>query len=427
MYDKTVERIKAIRVRLEPKAEALEKNRRFAGCRRYVYNRLLAERGLAWKALGDAPDAGVKKAFNREWSYVGMTHKITAWRREIEWLGACPVHALQNGAKDLQGAYERWWAGLAGAPAFKRKSAGLDSWRESDPALLDINGQAVKLPKIGWVKARISRKIVGSLRSVTVKQEGEDWYATIVLKEEVEGPKPGVGPALGLDLGVARAVTESTGTVHDFGRLSEQEKGRLRRFARSVSRKVKGSKNREKAKLRLGRLKRKISRRTLHAIHVMTFRLAKNHGLIGIEDLNVKGMTASAKRTKESPGRNVAQKRGLNREILARGWGEVRRQLKYKCEWYGSRLVPVDPRHSSQECSACGHVSAGNRTSQAIFLCVACGHAENADVNAAKIVLKRALAAGHAVTACGEDVRRRLGHAASVKQEPTRGAQRCAV
>lgn len=427
MYDKIVGRIKAVRVRLEPKAKALEKIRRFAGSRRYVYNRLLAERSAAYKALEEPINKETKKAFNREWSHFGMTHKITAWRHEIEWLWECPVHALQNGAKDLQTAYENWWAGLTGPPSFKKKSSGQDSWRESDPTCFDINGQAVKLPKIGWVKARVPEKISGELRSVTVKQEGEHWYASIVTVEDVKEPPKNLSSGVGLDRGVTHAVTESTGKFHSFGAVTAQETRRLRRLASSVSRKVKGSKNKQKAKRRLGRAKRKISRRSLHDIHVMTYRLANNHGLIGIEDLSVKNMTASAAGTKEAPGKNVAQKRGMNREILARRWGEIKRQLEYKCVWYGSRLVLVDPRYSSQECSACAHVSADNRKTQADFACVACGHAENADVNAAKVILKRALAAGHAVTACGEDVRRRLGHAASVKQEPTRGAQKCAV
>jgi len=339
-----------------------------------------------------------------------------------------PVHALQNGAKDLQGAYERWWGKLAGPPNFKKKGSGLDSWRESDPACFDVNGQAVELPKIGWVKARIPGKVSGDLRSLTIKQEGEHWFVTIVVKETVKDPEPNRGPAVGLDMGVAQAVTESTGEVHNFGKSSLEEKRRLRKLARSVSRKKKGSRNREKAKRRLWKAKKRISRRTEHEIHVMTFRLAKNHGLVGIEDLNVKGMTARAAGTPEAPGKNVAQKRGLNREILARRWGEVRRQLGYKCPWYGSLLVKVEAAYSSQECSECGHVSPENRKSQSIFSCVACGHAENADVNAAAVVRKRALlAAGHAVTACGEAVSRRLEHATSVKQEPTRKARRRAV
>lgn len=356
-----------------------------------------------------------------------MAKKITAWRRELEWMKECPVHALQNGAKDLQSAYERWWSGLGGPPRFKKKSSGQNSWRESDPACFDVNGQAIKLPKIGWVRAKISQKVSGKPRLLTVKEEGGDWYATITLQEEVEDPKPHEGTPLGLDLGVTQSATESTGATHIFGKVEQREQKRLRQLAKAVSRKKKGSKNREKAKRNLARAQRRIRRHVRHEIHVMTHQLAKNHGLIGVEDLGIQGMTASAKGTVEAPGRNVSQKRRLNREILARSWGEVVRQLEYKCSWAGSRLVKVPAAYSSQECSVCGQVSRENRKSRSLFSCVACRYEENADVNAAKVILKRALAAGHAVTACGEDVRRRLGHATSVKQEPTHGRRKRAI
>lgn len=422
-------RLKAHVARLDPKPAALEQIRRFGGCRRYVYNRLLAEREVAWKEIAGSPCAEAKKALNREWSYVGMTHKITLWRSQLDWLDACPVHALQNAALDLQDAYERWWKGLAKRPRFKRKSHGTDSWRETDPACFGINGQAVKLPKIGWVRARISRRIEGAVKQITVKREGEHWHASLLVEEEVEDPKPNGKPAVGLDLGIVHDVADSDGKVHDVITRTEEEEKRLRRLARAVSRKRKGSRNREKAKRRLNRARLRIDRRIRHGIHVMTFRLAKNHGLVAVEDLDVKGMTASAAGIREAPGRNVAAKRGLNREILERRWGETRRQLKYKCPWYGSLLVAVPAPYSSQECSECGCVDERNRPSRGVFRCVACGHEEDADVNAAKVVRKRGtelVAAGHAVTACGEDVRPpRKRRRTSAKQEPPEGAHAC--
>lgn len=421
--------LKAFRYRLDPSSPKLDRLRCWGGAKRYVYNRLLAERDAAWKALGKEPSKAKKKAYNKAWSYNAMSKKVTAWRKEIDWLSDVPYHATQNAAKDLHGAFENWWKGLAKRPTFKKKSHGGDSWRESDRLQLDINGQAVKLPKLGWVKAHISKPFEGIIKQATVKQEGDEWYVSILSQVVIKVPK-NEGTPIGLDLGVTHAVTDSDGKHHDLLTETPAEKRKIKRFARSVSRKKKGSKNRRKAQKRLNKARRRIRRRVRHETHVLTYRTAKNHGLVAIEDLNVKGMTASAAGTKEAPGKKVAQKSGLNREILSRGWGELRRQLEYKCGWYGSKLVPVPPAFSSQECSACGHVAAENRKTQSEFVCVRCGHAENADVNAAKVILKRGLAlvaAGHAVTACGEDVSRRKEHAASVKQEPTRGAQKCAV
>lgn len=429
VYNKNVNVLKAFRYRLDPSASELDKIRSWGGAKRYVFNRLLAEREAAWKALGKEPSKAKKKAYNKAWSYGAMSKKVTAWRHELDWLSDVPYHATQNAARDLQTAYEKWWKGLSKHPQFKKKSHGADSWRETDRAQLDVNGQAVHLPKLGWVKARISRPFEGIIKQATVKQEGDTWYVSILSQVAIDVPKNDGAP-IGLDRGVINDVMDSDGKPYDLLTETPKEKRKLRRLAKAVSRKKKGSKNRRKAQKRRNKAQRRIRRRVKHETHVFTCHKAKNHGLVVIEDLGVKNMTASAAGTRDAPGKNVAQKRGLNREILSRGWGEIERQLEYKCPWYGGRLMKVPPAYSSQECSECGHVSAENRLTQSEFTCVKCGHAENADANAAKVILKRGLrleAAGHAVTACGEDVRRRLEHAASVKQEPTRGAQRCAV
>jgi putative transposase len=135
----------------------------------------------------------------------------------------------------------------------------------------------------------------------------------------------------------------------------------------------------------------------------------------------VKAMTASARGTVEQPGSNVRQKAGLNREILERGWGELHRQLAYKAVWYGSQLVQVPAAYSSQTCSACGVIDSRARESQARYACRACGHTQNADINAARVILQRALdqqqhtARGRRVTARGD-----LGIARSEKRERSR-------
>jgi putative transposase len=123
-----------------------------------------------------------------------------------------------------------------------------------------------------------------------------------------------------------------------------------------------------------------------------------------VEELRVKNMTASAKGTLEAPGRNVRAKAGLNRAMLNVAFGEIRRQLDYKCRWYGSELLTVNPAFTSQRCSECGHTEAGNRPSQSVFQCLNCGHRENADHNAAKNILEAGIglpAVGRAAEACG--------------------------
>jgi putative transposase len=146
------------------------------------------------------------------------------------------------------------------------------------------------------------------------------------------------------------------------------------------------------------RYRRRLIQRRVDAMHKTTTRLAKNHGLLVVEDLKVRNMTASAAGTVEEPGRQVRQKAKLNRAILAQAFAEFRRQLTYKAAWSGARLVAVSPRLTSQRCSKCGHTAADNRPSQAVFCCVTCRHRDNADHNAAVNIL----AAGNAASAQGD-------------------------
>jgi putative transposase len=261
----------------------------------------------------------------------------------------------------------------------------------------------VKLPKLGWVryrngKGRHALKLAGKTKSITVSREGKHWFASVLCEIEMADPKPVQAPAVGVDLGVAQAITTSTGEVLAVLGMTKAEARRKASLQRSMARKQKGSKNRSKARKRLAEFQTRISRRRRDSIHKATTILAKSHGLVVVEDLRVKDMTASAKGTLEAPGRNVKAKAGLNRVILDKGFGEIRRQLDYKCRWYGSTLVAVNPAYTSQRCSECGHTEAGNRKTQSSFVCLACGHTENADQNAAKNIL----AAGQAVRAEGD-------------------------
>ena len=122
-------------------------------------------------------------------------------------------------------------------------------------------------------------------------------------------------------------------------------------------------------------------------LHKLSTDICKNHAKVYVEGLNIKGMSSSARGTIEEPGRNIRAKSGLNKSILDQGWHEFQRQLGYKLSWKGGELVEVDYRYTSQTCSSCGYTSRENRRSQAVFKCLACGHEENADVNAAKNIL----------------------------------------
>ena len=424
--------IKAFRFQLRTRPAAESQLRRFAGMGRRVWNDALAEQ-RARHARGE------KYAGHAE-----MCKWLTAWRNApaTAWLSDGPIHPQQQVLRRLDEAYRRFFAaakagqaggrGRTGPPKFKRRGdePGI---RFPDPKqfAMDAANGRIKLPKLGWVRLRLSQPVEGALRNVTLTREGERWFASIQVEMKDVAAALGVAPTLGIDLGLAKFAAMSNGaTVAPLKALARQQV-RLRRYQRSVARKKKGSANRRKAVVKLGNLHRRIAHQRSDWLHKLTTELSDAHPVIALEDLRIKSMSASAKGTVQAPGKMVRQKAGLNRGILDAAWGEFTRQLTYKVEWRGGQVILVNPAYTSRTCRMCGHESSENRKSQALFECVACGHAENADVHAAKNIL----AAGHAVwameqarlalapAACGGEVSRgrraSAGRAAPSKQEPT--------
>lgn len=219
--------------------------------------------------------------------------------------------------------------------------------------------------------------------------------------------------ATGIDRGVKVAAATSDGDLYDREFASGGETKRYRRLQQKLARTKKGSTNRKKTVAAMNRIMGRVTDRRGDFCAYTANRLTAKNALVVLEDLKTKNMSKSAKGTVAEPGVNVAQKRGLNRAILDKGWHRMELAL-VNAAWYtGTRLVKVNPAYTSQRCSACGFVAEGNRESQAVFQCKAeaCGHAENADVNSAKNIK----AAGLAVSACGD-----LGVTRSMNQEPDR-------
>jgi putative transposase len=402
--------LKAFRFALRCKPAQERQLARWSGQLRWIWNKALAEQ-RARHARGE------KYA-----SYVDMAKWLTSWRNAeaTAWLAEGPMHPQQHVLKRLDEAYKRFFKKAGGFPSFKRYSND-PGIRFPDPKQLDldqVNGR-LKLPKLGWVRLRLSQTVTGELRNVSLSREGSRWYVSIQTRQAAGQPAAGLLPTLGIDLGVASFAATSQGVLVEPLNALKIQQQRLRRYQRSVSRKVKGSCNRKKAVKRLAALHRRVANQRSDWLHKLTTSLANEHAVIAIEDLKVANMSASARGTAAAPGKNVKAKAGLNRSILDQGWSELRRQLGYKLKANGGQLIAVNPAYTSQTCSACGHCEKDNRQSQALFACVACGHTEHADINAAKNIL----AAGLAASACGEAIRpctaAKQHRAASVKQEPT--------
>jgi len=386
---------KGYRFRLDLTEEQASFCSRTAGICRWLWNLALEQRSLAW--IHGRHSVG----------FAAQCAELPGLKGAVPWAAEAPSHCLQQTLRDLDAAFQSFFAGRTGYPVFHQKFRH-DAFRFPDPKqfMVDLEGRRIKLPKLGWVsffngKGRSELCPGGKPKSITVSREGRHWYASVLCELELPEPKPVQGAPVGVDLGVAQAITLSTGEVLPVLGRTRAEDRKLARLQRALARKRKGSRNRTKARERLAAFQARMSRRRRDSIHKTTTRLAKTHGLIVIEDLRVKSMTASAKGTLETPGRNVKAKAGLNRALLNVAFAEIRRQLDYKCRWFGSKLVAVNPAHTSQRCAACGHVAAGNRQSQAAFICLACGHGANADHNAAKNILTRGTAEGPSVAVCG--------------------------
>ena len=381
--------LQAFKFELRPNGEQRRQMRRFAGSCRFVFNRALALQKARY-------EGGERKL-----GYAGLCKELAVWKQAsaTNWLTQAPSQSLQQALKDLERAYTNFFAKRAAFPRFKKKGQH-DAFRFPQGVKLDQGNSRIFLPKLGWMRYRNSRKVMGAIKNVTVSASGGKWFVSIQTEREVETPRHPASNVVGVDMGVANLATLSTGDTIAPANALEKRQQQLARAQRAMSRKQKFSRNWTKAKARVQKIHARIGNARRDHLHKLTSALSKNHAAVVIEDLQVRNMTRSASGTVEQPGRNVRAKAGLNRSILDQGWHEFRRQLAYKQAWRGGMVVAVPPQYTSQQCSVCGHVEAANRPTQSRFACVACGHTAHADVNAACNVL----AAGHAVMACGGDV-----------------------
>lgn len=250
----------------------------------------------------------------------------------------------------------------------------------------------VRLQGIGHVRVHQHRPVRGRVKTISVKREGRRWYVILACDDVPAEPLPATGAVVGLDMGVASLVTTSDGEHLANPRHLAATADRLAAAQRDLARKKRGSKRRFKAVARVAALHAKVRRQRLDHAHKAALDLVRDYDVIVHEDLRIANMTRSASGTIDNPGRNVAQKSGLNRSILDAGWGVFLTILAHKAESAGRELIAVNPANTSRTCARCGHCAAENRVTQAEFACTACGHTAHADVNAAENILRAGLA-----------------------------------
>jgi len=382
---------KAFRYRIYPSPEQALRLDAWSAALRFLWNIALEQRHIAY-----AHPIGYRtypSAFDQ-------ANELTGLRADLPWLADVPRNVSTQLLVNLDAAWQRCFKRLADAPRWKRKGRDVIGLTEPHPKVWRLDGDVLHFPKIGPIHAVIHRPLEGTPKTCTVKRDGDQWFAAILCEIEVTDPVPSTKPPIGIDLGCVNLLADSNGRIVENPRHLRAATRRLARAQRTVFRRKKGSRNREKAKLRVARLHRKVRRQRDQVLHTESKFYANNHGLIFVEKLQIGNMSASG----------GARKRGLNRSILSAGWGHFVDFCRYKVVPLGGRIGSVPAPGTSQECNVCGVVDARSRISQSVFCCVACGNREHADTNAAKNILGRGLTAVEpTVDACAIPLARSSG------------------
>jgi putative transposase len=369
--------LKTFIYKLKPTSVQKTKCMQFAGARRFIYNY-----GLNL----------VKNAFHNKLkipSYADITNTLPLLKKspDTNWLKDTHSQVLQQTLKDVETALNNFFRGLKtkkkiGFPIFKKKGKN-DSFRYPQGVRCE-NGK-VWLPKIGWVAYYDSRPLEGEIKQATVKRQGIHWYVAIVCEVEqvITMASITVAKTIGIDLGLTHFVSISDGTIIENPSFLKKELRKLARLQRSLARKKKGSNNRKKSVVKVVKKHIDIFNQRKNFAHQLSHTLVKNHDVIVVEDLCIKGMV---------------QNRHLSRAISDVGWGIFLNFLKYKCIWFGKHFVQVDRFFpSSKTCSSCG-CQQEMPLNVRIYQCKKCGIQIDRDLNASLNIQVAGLAV---LNACG--------------------------
>jgi putative transposase len=369
---------KAFKYRFYPTSEQETLLRRTMGCARLVYNRALSARTEAWYVKQERV------------GYDESSKMLTQWKKQadLDFLNEVSSVPLQQGLRHLQTAFSNFWAGRAKYPNFKKKHHGGSA--EFTKSAFRWKDGKVFLAKCSEPLAIVwSRELpIGAEPStITVKLSPSGrWTASILVEAEIEA-LPESPNKIGIDLGITSLIALSNGDKVANPKSFKAKRAKLRRVQKALSRKKKGSKNRHKARLKVAKVHAQISDARNDFLHKLTTQLVRENQTIAVEDLAVKNMVKNHK---------------LALAISDASWGELVRQLEYKCHWYGRNFVKIDRWFpSSKRCGNCGHIVDMLPLHLREWDCPKCDSHHDRDVNAAKNIL----AAGLAVSVCGANIR----------------------
>jgi putative transposase len=369
----------AFRYRLCPdraQAVALE---RHCDDARFVWN-LALEQANAWSpGRGPAPSSAER-------------FRQLAEARHGTWLGEGSSSVQQQALRDFDQALRNWWTGTHRRPTWRKKGRR-EGFCVRDVRMRRLNRKwaEVYVPKVGWVRFRLSRPLGAHGMARISRGSTGRWHVSFAAPQPAL-PRTPTAATVGIDLGVVHTITTSDGDHLDIPGLRPGEERRLVCLQRKLARQQKGSSRRARTKHAIAVLHARASDRRRDWAEKTSTRLVLDYDLVVFESLRVKDMLRSARGTLDHPGRNVLQKAALNRRIAGSAWSLLVRRTRQKAEASdGCQIRLVDPANTSLECSACGHIAIENRPSRAVFCCVACGHTADADVNAAINIRARGL------------------------------------
>ena len=355
---------KAFRYRVYPTIEQIATADRWSDALRFLWNIANEQRLL-----------GLARA-RSERRYVtafDQSTDLTELRSELPWLAEVPRNVSMQLLHELDKAWQRCFKKLTDTPRWKRKGVDAVNLCEPHPKVWKLDGSTLHFPKLGKIRAVVHRPLEGTPKSCTLVRDGDQWFVSIVCEVTIPEPAPRTGPVIAIDRGIINFAATSDEELISGPRYLKASLKQLALAQRKVSRRKKGSKNRKKAERRVMRKHRQIRRQRHYFAHNNSARFTKSHGVIVLEDLNIAGMLRG----------NCA------RGIADAGWSMFEQMIRYKQSWTGGSVLLVRAAYSSQECFACEHVDAKSRRGE-VFCCTKCGHRDHADINAAKVLRRRA-------------------------------------
>lgn len=367
--------LKSYKYRIYPNEKQIELIQKTFGCCRFVYNQTLSKR----KSLYEE-DKSIMSKFDC------INYCTRVLKSEYDWLKEVDKWALENSIVNMDTAYSRFLSGKTGYPQYKSKHFSHKSYKTNCvyskgtvPTIeVCFNKNKIKLPKLKWVKAKISREFNGKIKSVTISQVSSGKYFASILVETEQEVLSKVSKSVGIDLGVKDLVITSDGEKFDNLKLIKKYETKLAKEQRKLAYKQKGSNNRKKQKIKVAKIHEKIANVRNDYLHKISHKLINENQVIVSEDLSVS---------------NMVKNHNLAKVIFDCGWSELIRQLQYKAEWNGRTYVKIDRFvPTSQTCHVCGYKNTeAKNLSVRRWICPQCGSEHDRDINAAINILNEGL------------------------------------